>query len=78
MPKPPKPIRTQTRFDPQRTNPPETIELVDPAWILKAIGLMVLFALLCALATIAYFHHYQKMHDKAPPPAPTQRHPLNH
>jgi len=63
MPSTPKPVRTQARFDPNRGNrPPEVIELVDPSWILKALGLMLLLGLLCALATILFFHHYQKTH----------------
>jgi pimeloyl-ACP methyl ester carboxylesterase len=52
MPKQTKRIRTQTRFDPQRRHPPETIELVDPAWILKALGLMVGLGLLGGYLTL--------------------------
>ncbi len=81
MPTSPKPRRTQARLDPDRGNgPAEQIELVDPIWILKALGLILLFALLCSLATIAYFHHYQKVHFKPPPatqttqPQPSTRH----
>jgi len=74
MPKPPKLVRTQPRFDPQRTNPPETIDLVDPTWLLKALALTLGLGLLCALATIAYFHHYQKTHYKPPPPSLTTNH----
>jgi hypothetical protein len=71
MPTPPKPRRTQARYNPQRETQrdpePETIELVDPTWLLKAIGLTLLIALLCTLATTAYFHHYQKAHSKPEP-----------
>jgi len=74
MPKPPKPVRTQTRFDPTHTHPPETIELVDPTWLLKALALTLGLGLLCALATIAYFHHNQKMHNNPQPPTLTTNH----
>jgi hypothetical protein len=68
----PKRPRTQTRLNPNPgKQPPEVIELVDPAWILKALGLTLLFGLLCALATIAYFHHYQLTHSKSASPNPT-------
>jgi pimeloyl-ACP methyl ester carboxylesterase len=60
MPKQPKRPRTQTRFDPQRTHPPETIELVDPAWILKALALMLGLGLLGGYLTLCVvFSHSQ-------------------
>jgi hypothetical protein len=79
MPSTPKRPRIQTRLNPNPgQQPPEVIELVDPAWILKALGLMLLFALLCALATIAYFHHYQLAHSKPASPSQTaQPNPAN-
>jgi uncharacterized protein len=47
------PPRQQARYDPQRgSNPPEMIELVEVGWILKALGGVLLFALLCAYTTI--------------------------
>jgi pimeloyl-ACP methyl ester carboxylesterase len=55
MPKPPKPRRVQTRFDPNRgpaSPPPEMIELVDPTWLLKALGGTIGVGLLCAYITL--------------------------
>ena len=52
--RPSRPIRQQARFDPQRgSKPPEMIELVDPAWILKALGGVLGFALFCAFLTLS-------------------------
>lgn len=52
--RPPQAVRQQARFDPQRgSNPPEMIELVDPAWILKALGGVLLVALLFAFVTLS-------------------------
>jgi hypothetical protein len=73
----PKPSRTQARYNPQRDPQPETIDLVDPAWILKALGLTLLCALLCALATIVYYHHYQLAHSKPEPAAQTHPRPTS-
>jgi hypothetical protein len=74
MPKP-KTTRLQTRFDPNRGNRPpephEMIELVDPRWILKALALMLGLGVLCAVLTIAFFHHYQKLHTKPTPSSQT-------
>ena len=59
MPATPKNSRTkqQARYDPQRGSaPPEMIDLVDPSWILKALGGVLGFALLCAYATICVLY----------------------
>jgi len=60
MPKNPSP-RLAPRYDPQRGSaPPEMIPLVEVAWILKALAAVVVFALLCAYATICVlFAHAQ-------------------
>jgi pimeloyl-ACP methyl ester carboxylesterase len=51
--KPKKPSRQQARYDPQRGSaPPEMIDLVDPKWILKALGAVFGVALLFAYVTI--------------------------
>lgn len=53
MPKNPKQRRQQPRLDPNRgTHPPEMIDLVDPEWILKALGAMFTLAILCAYVTL--------------------------
>jgi hypothetical protein len=54
MPGTSKPKRTQARYDPNRSphQAPEMIELVDPAWILKALGAMLLLCLLFAYVTL--------------------------
>jgi hypothetical protein len=74
MPKP-KTTRLQPRFDPSRGNRPpephEMVELVDPLWILKAIGIMLAIGVLCAVLTIVFFHHYQKLHTKPIPASQT-------
>jgi pimeloyl-ACP methyl ester carboxylesterase len=45
------------RYDPQRGSaPPEMIDLVDPTWILKALGGVFAFALLCAYITICFLY----------------------
>ncbi|HSY35217.1 MAG TPA: alpha/beta hydrolase [Acidobacteriaceae bacterium] len=53
--------RLAPRYDPQRGDaPPDLIPLIEVAWILKALGGVVLFALLCAYATICVlFSHTQ-------------------
>jgi pimeloyl-ACP methyl ester carboxylesterase len=55
MPKPPKPRRLQPRLDPSRgpaSPPPEMIELVDPAWLLKALGGTIGIGMVCAYITL--------------------------
>ncbi len=58
IPNQPKPApRLQPRYDPQRGTapnaaPPEMIPLVEVAWILKALAVVVLAAILCAYATL--------------------------
>ena len=61
MPKNPKPRRQQPRLDPNRgTNPPEMIDLVDPGWILKALGGMLALGIVCAYITLCIiFSHAQ-------------------
>jgi pimeloyl-ACP methyl ester carboxylesterase len=61
MPKNPKQRRQQPRLDPNRgTNPPEMIDLVDPGWILKALGGMLALGILCAYITLCViFSHAQ-------------------
>jgi hypothetical protein len=60
-----KPARVAPRYDPQRDNtpgsaPPEMIPLVEVGWILKAMGAVVLVALLCAYVTMCVlFSHGQ-------------------
>jgi len=52
--------RLQPRLNPQRDSPPEMIELVDPTWILKALGIMLAVGILCAYITLcAIFHYHQ-------------------
>jgi hypothetical protein len=63
MPKP-KTTRLQPRFDPTRSGPPEMIELVDPRWILKALGITLAVGILCAVLTILFFSHYAARHTK--------------
>jgi pimeloyl-ACP methyl ester carboxylesterase len=49
----PKLRRQQPRLDPNRGNrPPEMVEMVEPAWILMALGGMFGFAILCVYATL--------------------------
>jgi hypothetical protein len=50
------------------------VELVDPRWILKAIGIMLGLGVLCAVLTVAFFQHYQKVHTKPSHPALTTSH----
>jgi hypothetical protein len=45
------------------------VELVDPRWILKAVGIMLALGVLCAVLTIAFFHHYQQIHTKSTAPS---------
>jgi pimeloyl-ACP methyl ester carboxylesterase len=53
--------RQQARFDPNRGSAaPEMIDLVDAGWILKALGGVLLFALLCAYATMCVVFHYNQ------------------
>lgn len=53
MPKNPKPRRQQARFDPNRgSKPPEMVDLVDGAWILKALAGVIGLAVLCAYTTL--------------------------
>jgi pimeloyl-ACP methyl ester carboxylesterase len=61
MPKNPKPRRQQPRLDPNRgINPPEMIDLIDPGWILKALGGMLALGILCAYVTLCViFSHTQ-------------------
>ncbi len=73
MPKP-KTTRLQPRFDPTRSGPPEMIELVNPRWLLKALGIMLGLGLLCALLTILFFSYYTSRHIKPAPPAHTTSH----
>ena len=57
----PQPTRQAPRYDPQRGNaPPEMIPLVEVSWILKALGGVFLFALICAYTTVCLlFSHGQ-------------------
>ncbi len=49
----PKSPRLVPRYDPQRGSaPPDMIPLVEVAWILKALAVVVLVALLCAYTTV--------------------------
>lgn len=57
MPTKPKP-RQAPRFDPQRTSSPEMIDLIDPTWVLKALGGSLLFALLCAYVTLCVLYSH--------------------
>jgi len=61
MPKKPKPRRQQARFDPNRgSKPPEMVEMVEGVWILKALGAVLGFGLLCAYVTLCVlFAHTQ-------------------
>jgi uncharacterized protein len=58
---PPKSPRLAARYDPQRGSAtPEMIPLVEVTWILKALAVVVLVALICAYATICVlFSHAQ-------------------
>ena len=60
-PSPAKPTRQVPRYDPQRgSSPPEMIPLVEVSWILKALGGVFLFAILCAYTTMCLlFAHGQ-------------------
>jgi pimeloyl-ACP methyl ester carboxylesterase len=64
MPTPPtsqKPRRQQARLDPNRgATPPEMIELVDPSWILKAVGGLLAIGALCAYITLCIVFHYNQ------------------
>jgi pimeloyl-ACP methyl ester carboxylesterase len=53
--------RQQARFDPNRGDrPAEMVDLVDPSWILKALGTVFAVALACAYATLCViFSHSQ-------------------
>ena len=57
----PKSPRLAPRYDPQRGNqPPDMIPLVEVSWILKALAVVVLVALLCAYITMCVlFSHGQ-------------------
>jgi len=44
------------------------IELVDPRWILKALGITITVGVLCAVLTLTFFRHYQKLHTKPATP----------
>jgi pimeloyl-ACP methyl ester carboxylesterase len=61
MPNNPKQRRQQPRLDLNRgTNPPEMIDLVEPGWILKALGGMFALAIVCAYVTLCViFSHAQ-------------------
>jgi uncharacterized protein len=61
MSKKPKPRRQQARFNPNRgSKPPEMVDLVEGAWILKALAAVIGFALLCAWVTLCVlFSHAQ-------------------
>ena len=60
MPNPPKRTRQQARLDPQRSAPPEMIDLVDPRWVLKALAGLLAIALVCAYVTLCgVFAHTQ-------------------
>jgi pimeloyl-ACP methyl ester carboxylesterase len=60
MPSTPKHPRTQARFDPSHKHAPDMIELVDPSWILKALGLMFGIGFVCAYTTLCIvFSHTQ-------------------
>jgi hypothetical protein len=52
------------------------IELVDPRWILKALGITLAFGALCAVLTILFFAHYAARHTK--PSSPTKSLPTSH
>lgn len=61
MPNTSKPRRQQPRLDPNRgANPPEMIDLVDPSWILKAVGGMLALGILCAYLTLCVLFHYNQ------------------
>lgn len=51
----PAPIRQQPRYDPQRkaNEPAEMVDMVDPTWVLKAVGGLLVLALLCAFVTVS-------------------------
>jgi pimeloyl-ACP methyl ester carboxylesterase len=49
--------RTQPRYDPARSQAPEMIELVDPRWILKALGGILALALVFAYATLCLVYN---------------------
>ena len=49
--------RQAPRYTPAgSTAPPEMIDLVDPTWIFKALGLIILAALLCAYITLCVLY----------------------
>jgi uncharacterized protein len=51
--------RLAPRYDPQRGDAlPDLIPLIEVAWILKALGAVVLFALLCAYATVCILYSH--------------------
>jgi hypothetical protein len=70
MPKQPKPIRQQARYDPNRGSaPPEMVDLVDPRWLLKALGMAFLVAMVCGVATLWIFSIYKAHHPHPLQPA---------
>lgn len=61
MPTKPKRRRQQARFDPNRgAAAPEMIDLVDAGWVLKALGGMIVFAILCGYVTLCVLFHYDQ------------------
>jgi uncharacterized protein len=59
MPKPSKPRRQQARFDPNRgSKPPEMVDLIEGAWILKALGGVIGLALVCAYVCVCALFWY--------------------
>jgi hypothetical protein len=76
MPKPAKPPRQQPRFDPQRgSNPPEMVDLVDPAWLLKALGITLVVCFVCACLSLIVYRHYQRVHAAPTPVQPANLNP---
>jgi len=62
----PKPSSTSRR-NPAKATEPETHEIVDPGWLLKAGAIVFAFALLCALALFwALFYYTQWQYVLAP------------
>lgn len=49
--------RVQPRYDPTRSQAPEMIELVDPSWILKALGGILAVGLVFAYATLCLVYN---------------------
>jgi pimeloyl-ACP methyl ester carboxylesterase len=59
MSKKPKPRRQQARFDPNRgSKPPEMVDLVEGAWVLKALAGVIGLAVLCAYACVCGLFWY--------------------